>query len=90
MLTITKSIEKKISNISKQLPVTTYGVKKHAYKRLDDKRVERTTYGEDLHVVNHKNRLKTAYKSGGVEAVKKYVEDVIALSQARTTVAVDL
>jgi hypothetical protein len=34
--------------------------------------------------------LKTAYKSGGVEAVKKYVEDVIALSQARTTIAVDL
>jgi predicted phage-related endonuclease len=90
MLTITKSIEKKIGNISKQLPVTTYGVKKHVYKRLDDKRVERTTFGEDLHVVNHKNRLKTAYKSGGVEAVKKYVEDVIALSQARTTVAVDL
>jgi predicted phage-related endonuclease len=90
MLTITKNIEKKISNIAKQLPVTTYGVKKHVYKRLDDRRVERTTYGEDLHVCNHKSRLKTAYKSGGVEAVKKYVDDVIVLSQARVAVAVDL
>lgn len=90
MLKITKNIEKKLTHISSQLPLTTYGVKKFVDKRIDDKRIARTTYGEDLHVCNHKNRMKTAYKSGGVEAVKEYVKGVYDLSNLRMDIAINL
>ena len=89
-LKITKEIEKRLANIASQLPLTTYGIKKHVYKRVNDKQVERTTIGENLFEVNHKNRLKTVYKDGGVEAVKSYVNDVLELSDSRLNIAVNL
>ena len=90
MLKITKDIEKKLAYIASQLPLTTYGVKKFTLKRLDSKRVEKVTYGENLHVVNHKNRLKTVYVSGGVEAVQTYVNNVAELSKSKIDIAIDL
>lgn len=89
-LKINKETEKRLANIAAQLPLTTYGTKKHVYKRLNDKVVEKTTIGENLHKVNHKNRLKTVYKDGGVEAVKQYVNDVLELSECRLDIAIDL
>ena len=89
-LKITKEIEKRLANIAAQLPKTTYGTKKHVFKRLNDKVIERTTVGEILHPVNHKNRIKTVYKDGGVEAVKTYVKDVLELSESRLDIAVNL
>lgn len=90
MLKITKDIEKKLAYIASQLPLTTYGVKKFTLKRLDSKRVEKVTYGENLHVVNHKNRLKTVYVGGGVEAVQTYVNDVAELSKSKIDIAINL
>jgi hypothetical protein len=80
---ITKDIEEKLGVIAGYLPLTTYGVKKHVYKRVNDKQVERTTIGENLHEVNHKNRLKTAFKSEGIAGVKE-------LSESKIDIAVDL
>lgn len=90
MLKITKAIEKKLANIAKQLPLTTYGVKKYTLQRIDSERVQKTTYGENLHVVNHKNRIKTAYSCGGVEAVKEYINGVAELANSQVNIAVDL
>jgi hypothetical protein len=89
-LKITKATEKRLANIAAQLPITTYGVKKHIFKRVNDKQIAKTTIGENLHKVNHKNRLKTVYKDGGVEAVKSYVNDVLELSDSRLNIAVNL
>jgi hypothetical protein len=89
-LKITKETEKRLANIAAQLPLTTYGVKKHVFKRVNDKQIAKTTIGENLHQVNHKNRLKTVYKDGGVEAVKSYVNDVLELSDSRLNIAVNL
>ena len=63
MLKITKSIEKKLANIASQLPITTYGVPKVRFERLDKERVLKQTYGEFLHKVNHKNRIKKYKKT---------------------------
>lgn len=90
MLKITKDIEKKIKGIASQLPLTTYGIKKYTLQRIDKERVQKTTYGENLHVVNHKNRLKTAYTCGGVEAVQQYVNEVLELSQSKVSIALDI
>ena len=87
---ITKDIEKKISNLAKQMPVTTYGIKKHVFERISDKVVRKTTIGEDLHKVNHKNRMKVAYANGGVDALRTYIKDVAELSQSKIDLAVDL
>lgn len=73
---ITKEIEKKIAGLAKQIPSTTYGVKKHVYKRLNDKVVERTTIGENLYQVNHKNRMKQAYKDNGLQGLKDYIDGI--------------
>lgn len=89
-LKITKETEKRLANIAAQLPFTTYGTKKHVFKKINDNVTERTTIGEILHPVNHKNRLKTVYKDGGVEAVRTYVNDVLELSESRISIAVDL
>jgi hypothetical protein len=40
--------------------------------------------------VNHKNRIKTAYSCGGVEAVKQYISEVAELVSSRVDIAVDL
>jgi hypothetical protein len=87
---ITKDIEKKLTVIASHLPLTTYGVKKHIYKRLNDKVVERTTVGENLHKVNHKNRLKKVFKDNGIDGVRKYIDDVKELAQSKIDIAVDL
>jgi hypothetical protein len=87
---ITKDIEKKLSVIASHLPLTTYGVKKHVYKRLNDNVIERTTIGENMHKVNHKNRLKTVFKDSGIEGVRQYINDVKELTESKVDIAVNL
>ena len=90
MLKITKDIEKKLANIAKQLPLTTYAIPKVTYKRLDKERVLKQTTGEFHYVTNHKNRIKTAYVSGGVEAVREYIQGVAELVNSKIQIAVEL
>ena len=87
---ITKDIEKKLNVIASHLPLTTYGVKKHVYKRLNDNVIERTTIGENLHKVNHKNRLKTVFKDSGIEGVRRYINEVKELTESKVDIAVSL
>ena len=90
MLKLTKDIEKKLAGIAKELPITTYGVPKVHYQRLDAQRILKQTYGEELHKVNHKNRMKTAYQNGGVFAVKDYVKGVLELANCHMDIAINL
>lgn len=87
---ITKDIEKKIAGLAKQIPTTTYGIKKHVYKRLNDKVVERTTVGENLFKVNHKNRMKQAFKDNGLQGLKDYIDGIGELVNSKLDIAVNL
>lgn len=84
MLRATKQEAKKLKELAKGLPVTTYPVPKYDNIMLDGKLVY-ARVGYDLHKVNHEKRIVDAYNRGGMDLVKEYIRGVMQLDDIATT-----
>ncbi len=94
MLKLTKKERKLLENLAKELPATQYTANiRMSGVEILEKNIPsnypidpKKFYGVAVkYPTNHKNRLITAYESGGMEAVKRYCADVQDLVLKQTS-----
>jgi hypothetical protein len=78
MLRATKNQAKKLKELAKGLPLTTYTVPKFGQVEMGGKTFI-AKVGHDMHKVNHERRIVEAFNIGGMETVKEYCREVMAL-----------